>query len=96
MKRFKFLFAVSAGLILLFFLAKFVVMALCGAILMGAIFFIARRVKYGLGYVDHGDECRMGGKRPFARFDRTKESLFDQNYQHKTDYLTNYRDIEVL
>ena len=100
MRPFRFFFMLALGFMLLFFVARFVVVALVVAAVMSTLFFIARRIKGFFSRMDW-DEGYHGHYPYQRRYQRAiqqpvwKDDLLvdypNRNYQ----YLPNYQAIEV-
>ncbi len=55
MKPFKFFFALSLGVFILFFIARFVIMAAIAAAVLSLVFFVARKIKNFFRYLTWED-----------------------------------------
>ncbi len=91
MKPFQFFFALSLGIILFFFVARFVIVALVLAAVLSGVFFLIQRARYffsGLGWNQYHPYHRAGHRSypgllkegrseevPFFEFDREEAAV---------------------
>ena len=99
MRPFRFFFALSLGLFFLFFVAKFVIMALVVAAVLSTAFFVFRRVRYfllGMTWEDHRYRYHNHFHTPrgLPEWHYEEEPLFSRK-EKQTEWLTDYRSIEV-
>ena len=100
MRPFKFFFALSLGLLLLFFMARFVVMALIIAAVLSTVFFVFRRLRYffsGMTWEEpryHRYHNRYIHPRALAQRYYEDNLIWDRP-QKEAERLVEYRSIEV-
>ena len=99
MRPFRFFFALSVGLILFFFLARVLVFALVFAAIMSVAFFVVRKIRnffMGMTWEDrrYAYEHRYHRPKGLPEWHYDEEPLFGRR-EKQTDWLTDYRTIEV-
>ena len=100
MRPFKFFFAAALGVLLFFFVAKFVVIAFLIALGLTLVFSVIRRVHAFVTqerWHDHSyyPEFEKQHLRDYTDCEVGGESL-DLGWDRERDYLANYRRVEVL
>ena len=101
MRPFKFFFALSLGIVLFLFFARFVIFALLIAAAMSFIFYIGRRLKYFFRRLDWQEDAYYD--RPFRRkyakrreLPVWKDDLLVHYPGTEKDFIPNSRTIEIL
>ena len=99
MRPFKFFFAVSLGIIVFLFLAKFLIMAMIIAGALSLLFYAFRKLRQFLFRLDwdheeYENEYEFPAGQKFPRWKRNGEELFDYRYNRK-QYFENFRTIEI-
>jgi hypothetical protein len=100
MRPFKFFFSISLGVIVFFFLARFIVAALFIAAILSLLFYVGRRLSYffrDLSWQDdatHNDRSYNWRYSKFALPAENREWYFDQVYE-PGEFKENYRTIEI-
>jgi hypothetical protein len=100
MRPFKFFFAVSLGILIFFFVAKFVVIAFLIALGFTLIFSLIKRVKsfamreqwYDEGYHPEYDTPSL---KHWSEWETSGDSL-DLSPRREYEFLSNYRRVEIL
>ena len=91
MKSFKFFFALSLGVVLFLFLARFIIVALVISAVLSGGFFIARKLKHLFaGHIDESGQRYQDIRQP-----KWKDGLLVDYPQPAKDVLVQYRRIEV-
>lgn len=101
MRPFRFFFGVSLAVILFFFLARFVVLALIAAAVFSVIFHVSRKIKnFFLNLEWEEDQYyRKNINRQHElspRFAKSREELFYDFPNKRVDFMTDYHSINVL
>lgn len=99
MRPFRFFFALSMGLLLLFFLARFVVGALIIAAVLSTVFFVLRRMRDFFLRMDweasHSPYHNRFEQPPALSQRYYEEGLVWDRPQRQAERLPDYRSIEV-
>jgi hypothetical protein len=99
MRPFRFFFALSLGLFFLFFIARFVVMALIVAAVMSTIFFVFRQLRHffmGMQWEDRRYAYYNRYERPNQLTKQYfEDDLFWSRQERPAERLVDYRSIEV-
>lgn len=100
MRPFRFFFVFSLGIMLFFFVARFLIVALIAAAVMSTVFFFARRVKRFFQRMDWDDGYHS--HHPYRmRYQRSipqpvwKDDLLVDYPSRRYEQLPNYQSIEV-
>lgn len=100
MRPFKFFFSISLGVIIFFFLARFIVTALFIAAILSILFYVGRRLKYFFHNLSWQDEDIDPYKTPNWRYSKfalpaeNREWYFDQVHE-PGEFNEHYRTIEI-
>jgi len=100
MRRFKFFFALSLGIGLFFFLAKFLIMGLIGAVILSAAFFVGSKVFQLVRRFEGESHYQDSFLDDFPR--RDKMSFFKERFHERfqqngsQESFIHHRNIDVL
>lgn len=101
MRPFRFFFALSLGIALFLFFAKFIIFALFGAAILSLVFFLARKIKYFFRRLDwegndyYADQYR-GNFRSRKQMPVWKNDLLVHYPSREREFAANSRTIEIL
>ena len=96
-RPFRFFFAFSLGLILFFFFARFVILALIMAAAFSFIFFLTRKIKRFFQRLSwQEDDYYEPSYRSRRQLPVWKDDLLMEYPTRRKEYISNYRNIEVL
>lgn len=94
MKPFRFFFALSLGIVLFLFFARFIIVAFVIAALLSGVYFIARKIKGWFDDHDWMEEDHFPPRR-FQKEPVWKDDLLVDYPSQQSDYIENYRKIKV-
>lgn len=100
MKPFRFFFGVSLAIILFFFLARFVILALIFAAVLSVVFHLSRKLTNFFRNLSWEENDRYRGdfrnQYQFSpRYSRASEELFYNRPKKSVEFLEDYRSIKV-
>ena len=100
MRPFRFFFGVSLAVIMFFFLARFVVIALMAAAVLSVIFHVSRKIKnffLNLSW-EEDDHYISDFRRQYQispRYSKVNEDMYYDYPSKKAEFLADYRSIRI-